>query len=110
MMVMALRFAVPSIVLVPACAGVEADVPETVALLHVRVIDGTGGPAREDQTIVIEDGRIAAIGPSAPPPCPAAHWSTRIEDIRNVEIVFKEGRALDPAGLAASAAGRVGIP
>ena len=32
---------------------------------HARVIDGTGAPAREDQTIVIRDGNIAAIGDAA---------------------------------------------
>ncbi len=36
-----------------------------VAITHVRVIDGTGAPARPDQTLVIRDGNIAAIGPSA---------------------------------------------
>ena len=34
----------------------------TVAIEHVRVIDGTGAPARPDQTIVISAGKIAAIG------------------------------------------------
>jgi imidazolonepropionase-like amidohydrolase len=33
-----------------------------VALTHVRVIDGTGTPARDNQTVVIEGGKIAAIG------------------------------------------------
>lgn len=33
-----------------------------VALTRVRVIDGTGAPARADQTIIIRDGRIAAVG------------------------------------------------
>ncbi len=33
-----------------------------VALTHVRVIDGTGAAPREDQTIVIRDGNIAALG------------------------------------------------
>jgi imidazolonepropionase-like amidohydrolase len=33
-----------------------------VVLKNVRVIDGTGAPAKEEQTIVIEDGRIRAIG------------------------------------------------
>src|SRR5512141_964076 len=33
-----------------------------VALTHVRVIDGTGAPARGDQTLLIRDGRIAALG------------------------------------------------
>ena len=36
-----------------------------IALLHVRVIDGTGAPAAEDQTIVIDHGNIAAVGPAA---------------------------------------------
>jgi imidazolonepropionase-like amidohydrolase len=43
---------------------VAVDAP-VVALTHVRVIDGSGGPAREDQTIVIVGARIDAVGPSA---------------------------------------------
>src|SRR5688572_11731127 len=35
-----------------------------VALTHVRVIDGTGAAAREDQTIIIQSGRIAQLGAS----------------------------------------------
>ena len=35
-----------------------------VALTHVRVVDGTGAPAREDQTIVLRDDRIDALGPA----------------------------------------------
>ena len=42
-----------------------------IALTHVRVIDGTGTPAREDQTIIIESGRIVAIGPTAHTPVSA---------------------------------------
>src|SRR6476646_8186089 len=42
-----------------------------VALTHVRVIDGTGAPAREDQTIIIRDGRIGSIGSAASTPAPA---------------------------------------
>jgi imidazolonepropionase-like amidohydrolase len=34
-----------------------------VALVDVNVIDGTGGPARAHQTLIIKDGRIAALGP-----------------------------------------------
>jgi len=33
-----------------------------IALTHVRVIDGTGAPPRDDQTVVIRDGILAAIG------------------------------------------------
>ncbi|MGZ4731224.1 MAG: amidohydrolase family protein [Terriglobales bacterium] len=32
-----------------------------VVLTHVRIIDGTGGPAVEDQNVVIEGGKITAI-------------------------------------------------
>jgi imidazolonepropionase-like amidohydrolase len=35
-----------------------------VALTHVRVIDGTGAPPREDQTLIIRDGKIQAMGSS----------------------------------------------
>jgi imidazolonepropionase-like amidohydrolase len=35
-----------------------------IALEHVRVIDGTGAPAKADQTILISGGKISAIGPS----------------------------------------------
>lgn len=40
---------------------VKIDAP-VIALTHVRVIDGTGAPARDDQTVLIRDGLIAAIG------------------------------------------------
>jgi len=33
-----------------------------VALTHVRVIDGTGKPGRDNQTVIIERGRISAVG------------------------------------------------
>lgn len=40
---------------------VSVDAP-TVALTHVRLMDGTGAPSREGQTIILEDGRIQAVG------------------------------------------------
>ncbi|WP_419165724.1 amidohydrolase family protein [Candidatus Palauibacter sp.] len=36
-----------------------------VALENVRVVDGTGGPILDDQTVLLRDGRIAAVGPSS---------------------------------------------
>ena len=36
-----------------------------IAITHVRVIDGTGSPSREDQTILLSQGRIQAVGPAA---------------------------------------------
>lgn len=35
---------------------------ESLAVVHVDVIDGTGAPIRRDQTVVISSGRITAIG------------------------------------------------
>ncbi|NIN71757.1 MAG: amidohydrolase family protein [Gemmatimonadetes bacterium] len=43
---------------------VSVDAP-VVALADVRVIDGTGAPAMENQTIVIRDGVIVAVGDAA---------------------------------------------
>src|SRR5690349_4419396 len=40
---------------------IKVDAP-VVALTNVRVIDGTGAPARAAQTVIIEGGAIAAIG------------------------------------------------
>jgi imidazolonepropionase-like amidohydrolase len=40
-------------------------------LEHVRVIDGTGAPARDDQSVVVQDGRIASIGPAGSVQAPA---------------------------------------
>jgi enamidase len=42
-----------------------------VALTHVRVVDGTGAPPRDDQTIVIRDGNIADLGAAASTSVPA---------------------------------------
>jgi imidazolonepropionase-like amidohydrolase len=42
-----------------------------VALVHARVIDGNGGPAMTDRTVIIRDGRISAV---------AADGAVRIPD------------------------------
>lgn len=48
--------------LAPSAKGyVEVDAP-VVALTHARLIDGTGTAPRDDQTIIIEHSRIAAVG------------------------------------------------
>lgn len=68
-------------VLMLACSAVFAQTPQltpavrafvkyeqpTIALTHVRVIDGTGAPARENQTVVISAGKIQSLGESGPP-------------------------------------------
>jgi imidazolonepropionase-like amidohydrolase len=43
-----------------------------LAMVHVRVIDGHGTPARDDQTVLLRDGRIAAVGPHVAVPAGAA--------------------------------------
>ena len=50
-------------------AYVSVDAP-LIALTHVRVIDGTGAAPREDQTLIMLDGNIAAIGDFASTPIP----------------------------------------
>jgi enamidase len=45
-------------------AFIKVDAP-VVALTNVRVIDGTGAPARANQTIIIKGGNIDAIGDGA---------------------------------------------
>lgn len=42
-----------------------------IALIHARVVDGTGSAPADDQTVVVREGRISALGPflatSVPP-------------------------------------------
>src|SRR5487761_1800835 len=57
--------------LAPGIASFVSVREPVVALVHVRVIDGTGAPAAEDQTIVIDHGKIAAAGAASSTPVPA---------------------------------------
>lgn len=56
----------------------------TLALARVRVIDGTGAPARADQTLVIRDGRITNLGPSATVDVPA---DARVLDLTGKTVI-----------------------
>src|SRR5437773_3117430 len=49
---------------------VRVDAP-VIALMHVRVIDGTGAAPLDDRTIVISGGKIQSIEPSATSKTPA---------------------------------------
>jgi imidazolonepropionase-like amidohydrolase len=51
-------------------AYVSVDAP-MIALTHARVIDGTGAAPREDQTLILSNGVITAIGGSASIAVPA---------------------------------------
>jgi imidazolonepropionase-like amidohydrolase len=58
-----MRFAAATAVLFfVAATGASAQV---TALQHVTVIDGSGSGPQRDRTILIENGRIAAIGPTS---------------------------------------------
>jgi hypothetical protein len=49
---------------------VKIDAP-VIVFTHVRVIDGTGAPARENQTLIIRDGNIASVGDASAIQLPA---------------------------------------
>lgn len=68
----------------PAVAAFVAVDAPVVALTHVRVVDGTGRPAAEDQTIVIDGGRIAAVGRTASVIIPAA---ARVLDLSGHTVI-----------------------
>ena len=55
-----------------------------VALTNVRVIDGTGAPARENQTVIIQNGRILRIGPTASTAAPAG---ARVMDLAGHSVI-----------------------
>jgi imidazolonepropionase-like amidohydrolase len=55
-----------------------------IALTHVTLIDGTGAPAREDQTIVLRDGRIESVGASGSIAIPAA---ARVLDLKGHTVI-----------------------
>lgn len=60
-------------------------VPEpVVALTHVKLVDGTGAAPVEDQTIVVENGRIAAVGPAAKVKVPA---NARVLELRGSTVL-----------------------
>ncbi|HEV7373094.1 MAG TPA: amidohydrolase family protein [Pyrinomonadaceae bacterium] len=62
---------------------VSVDAP-VVALTHVRLIDGTGAAARDDQTIVIAKGRIQIIGSAGSIQVPA---EARVIDLTGKSVM-----------------------
>ena len=70
------------------------------ALTHVELVDGTGVAARPDQTILIRDGRIEAIGPAAKVAIPA---DAKVHDLSGHSLlpgfVMMHEHMFYPAGL-----------
>ncbi len=62
----------------PAVRPFVAVPDPVVALVGVRVIDGTGAPAREDQTIILRGGRIQSVGPATGTHVPAGARTLRL--------------------------------
>jgi len=56
----------------------------TVALTHVKLIDGTGAPALEDQTILIAGAKIRSVGPAASTQPPA---DAKVLDLRGYTVI-----------------------
>ena len=55
-----------------------------MALTHVQLIDGTGAAAQADQTIVIDHGKIAAVGSAASTNVPAG---AKVIDARGKTVI-----------------------
>ncbi|HET6198842.1 MAG TPA: amidohydrolase family protein [Candidatus Acidoferrales bacterium] len=55
-----------------------------IALTHVRVIDGTGSPAHDDQTIIISGDKIQSIGNSSSASVPAG---AQVLDLSNKTVL-----------------------
>jgi imidazolonepropionase-like amidohydrolase len=62
---------------------VKVDAP-LVALTHVRIIDGTGAASREDQTIVLSNGKIASINATAALPVPK---NAQVLDLQGYSVI-----------------------
>lgn len=67
------------------CAVCFAAPSEPLAIEHVTVIDATGRPAQPDQTVLIVDGRILAVGPAA-----------RLKPPKGARILDARGKFLIP--------------
>jgi imidazolonepropionase-like amidohydrolase len=55
-----------------------------IALTHIRVIDGTGAVARDDQTIVISEGKIQSVGPGGTANVPA---TAQVLDLKGYTVL-----------------------
>jgi imidazolonepropionase-like amidohydrolase len=62
---------------------IKIDAP-VVALTHVRVIDGTGAAAREDQTIIFSKGKIDSVGDASSASVPK---NAQVIDLRGYTVI-----------------------
>src|SRR5712671_716547 len=71
-------------VLSPQVRGFVKVSAPVVALTHVRVIDGTGAAAREDQTLIISKGKIESVSNAAPPNIPK---DAQVLDLQGYSVI-----------------------
>src|SRR5204863_5538142 len=62
---------------------VKVDAP-VVALEHVRVIDGTGAAATDDQTVVLANGKIQSVSPATEANPPAG---AKVLDLQGYSVI-----------------------
>ena len=62
---------------------VNIDAP-VVALTHVRVIDGTGAAARQDQTVILSAGKIASVSDAASAKIPQ---NAQVLDLKGYSVI-----------------------
>lgn len=58
-----LRGLVPALFFFFFCLSCSKPHPTAIAIIHVTVIDATGAPPRPNSFVLIEDSKIAAVGP-----------------------------------------------
>jgi imidazolonepropionase-like amidohydrolase len=63
--------AVSSVALLLAACAPKEPAPEVLALTNARLLDGNGGPVLDGVTLVIENGLITLVGPTAAVTLPA---------------------------------------
>ena len=64
-------------------AFVKVNAP-VVALTHVRVIDGTGAAAREDQTVIVSKGKIESVGDASAAKVPS---DAQVLDLQGYSVI-----------------------
>src|SRR5271169_6094620 len=69
----------------PAVSAFVKEDAAVIALTHVRVVDGTGAAPRADQTLVIAEGKISALGDAA---------TTKVPD--GAKVLDLSGRTVIP--------------
>jgi imidazolonepropionase-like amidohydrolase len=82
-----LKIVAAALGLVLGLAGVAvmAAEPQGIAIVGATVIDGNGGPAQPDMTVLVQGGRIARMGPAAEVHAP-----------RGFQVIDARGRFLTP--------------